>query len=1261
MHQDDRHHRTRRWRQVHWRARRRLLVHALVGWLALVGVVGLGLLVTLGSVDAPRWVERGLVTSGALIAVVAAWRLLWPTWRRLRTRTRLARELDRAGRHHDTLAAVDEVLREPARWRAESAVRRVLVERLLARGDRLLADLDLGRLLPVWRPWPTFALLAAVVLVAFGLTTRMPEVLTRGWDEARAAWRPATAVTGGLRLAAGPADVIAGEDRTVAVYDLVATETEPPICEVRVGQGVWRALAARAVRAAAGDPVAAEPYEVWEADLREIRDDLQYRFRRGTRVSETRPLTVRRPPLLTELAATVVPPDYTGRPPREIPRLPAFLEVPAGSRLELTGLASSPLASARLVATEDSTALTVAGSRVAGSLSIETARRFEIELVDERGLIGRGELEHEVRVVPDRVPAVRLERPDDDGHVPLAAPLLLDIAAEDDYGLVSVALLIRRGDESGAWIADLPGRPTGRSDEDGWERLALMQDSGIPRAGEHEARLGLGELRFTVTPREVATDAAMAARLSLRAASLALVPGDVLELMIVARDNRQPPPAGEGRSSILRLQVPSSLDLLAEREDAQSEHQAGLEEMRRQSEALSAEIDRLRRELLKNPSLDWDRRQELQAALEQQQALRDEIDRLAGALGEDLEKLAENRLSSPELMEKMDRIEELLAEQQDRSLEALLEALRESLEEMSPRELTKAMEDLAREQNELQRRLDTAMDMLDDLAREQELEGLVDLAAEMIAEQQRLAEETRQMAESEADPADAEPGSEDDAEQSDGSDGESSEEESSENESAEGESSESESSESDESPTSENPNDDASAEDAQRPDAEELARQQDALAEQFESLQERLEETLAELQEQAESGEESAAEETLREAIEEALEQLEQQQTAQKMQQAGESMQQDQSDQASEQMEQALTDLAGLYHVLLKTQVAMQMATQQEQAGQMRDVAADLLALSERQEGVGAEVPVSLREVRADDLSRRQYEVVQGTVTVRDALGEVAEAAPQEILRMLNQLDELIATQGDVLEQLKEGRARAARNAADASLAEMNRVVINLLTQAQMTGQGGGSGQQQQTLSQQLRQMSEQQSGLNSLAEQLRQKQGRISQELRAGMQRLQQGQQGLAGQARELAEAEREREQRGESGRLLGDLSALADEMERVGDDAAGGLISEETLRRQERILSRLLDMHNASRERDWARRRESRSADELYADQEGAGAPELRDEERDGRRWRPVEEAPPAYRDLVRRYFHEIQRLHEQAGRLPGGGVADEKGDGI
>ena len=94
------------------------------------------------------------------------------------------------------------------------------------------------------------------------------------------------------------------------------------------------------------------------------------------------------------------------------------------------------------------------------------------------------------------------------------------------------------------------------------------------------------------------------------------------------------------------------------------------------------------------------------------------MSRLAEAMQQDLESLAESRLTSPEIMEKMDRIAELMKQAQSGSMEEMLAKLRDQLEQMSSKELSLTMEDLNRNQTEMMRRLDTARSMLEDLARD---------------------------------------------------------------------------------------------------------------------------------------------------------------------------------------------------------------------------------------------------------------------------------------------------------------------------------------------------------------------------------------------------------------------------------------------------------------------------------------------------------------------------------------------------------------
>jgi len=105
--------------------------------------------------------------------------------------------------------------------------------------------------------------------------------------------------------------------------------------------------------------------------------------------------------------------------------------------------------------------------------------------------------------------------------------------------------------------------------------------------------------------------------------------------------------------------------------------------------------------------------------------------------------------------------------------------------------------------------------------------------------------------------------------------------------------------------------------------------------------------------------------------------------------------------------------------------------------------------------------------------------------------------------------------------------------------------------------------------------------------------------------------------------------------------------DMERISQDIEEGLISEETLIRQERILSRMLDARNSARRRDYNNRRESNTSQEMYADQPGAKGGSDADVENSFRlRYHPLEQAPMEYRDLVRRYFAALDSLGQGTG---------------
>ena len=108
-----------------------------------------------------------------------------------------------------------------------------------------------------------------------------------------------------------------------------------------------------------------------------------------------------------------------------------------------------------------------------------------------------------------------------------------------------------------------------------------------------------------------------------------------------------------------------------------------------------------------------------------------------------------------------------------------------------------------------------------------------------------------------------------------------------------------------------------------------------------------------------------------------------------------------------------------------------------------------------------------------------------------------------------------------------------------------------------------------------------------------------------------------------------------------VGDLERAAREIEEVLRDMQSGQISEQTLHRQEQILSRMLDAMKSQRERDFEKKRESKSGQdvlresppELTFGDEDSPVEKMRDELRDGKQGYSRD-----YEYLIRKYFEAL-----------------------
>jgi type I site-specific restriction endonuclease len=149
----------------------------------------------------------------------------------------------------------------------------------------------------------------------------------------------------------------------------------------------------------------------------------------------------------------------------------------------------------------------------------------------------------------------------------------------------------------------------------------------------------------------------------------------------------------------------------------------------------------------------------------------------------------------------------------------------------------------------------------------------------------------------------------------------------------------------------------------------------------------------------------------------------------------------------------------------------------------------------------------------------------------------------------------------------------------------------------------------------------------------MRAAQEKLLQERQAAIQRL-------AGQQRSLKQlAEQMQKDLKDNKRILGRVDKMVEEMEEVIRDLEGGVLDEQTIRNEERIVSRLLDANRSVHSRDYEKKRLSVSAQDVFSNTAGGErAKPVSRQLREEIRRAMLLKAPGEFEDLIRLYFRAL-----------------------
>ena len=695
-----------------------------------------------------------------------------------------------------------------------------------------------------------------------------------------------------------------------------------------------------------------------------------------------------------------------------------------------------------------------------------------------------------------------------------------------------------------------------------------------------------------------------------------LLPGDQLTYYFEVRDNDAVNGSKRTKTSLMTFRMPTvaEMDERAEANDSRVKEQ--LEKALEDTRKLQEETRDVRERMLQEKEVDWKLKKEVEKLAAQQQQIKEQVKKAQEAFQENME-------NQPQADEQIRRKEEQLQEMFEKSLseemQELMEEIQRLMEELNKDETLERMEDMELSDEETEAELDRMLELFKQLEIEKDMQDAIEDLEKLAEEQQKLAEET----------------------------------------------------EAGETPT------------------DELQQKQEELQQEFEDLQEKMDRTeqkneelqrpmpLDNQEEKAEEIEQDMqeAQQKIQEAQQqegneptpqenaeqqpqqegaEAQENSESQEQQPGEQQESEQQQQQQPSQQSKQdaakkQQDASQKMQQMAQQMSQSMQSMQQQQNSEDMAAIRQLLENIVDLSFDQEETMDQLNLTtVNTPRYVELVQRQFQINNDFELVRDSLQALAKRNFQIETFITEKVTDIRDNLGGTVSELEERRTPQAANLQQRAMTGLNDLALMLSEsmeqmQQQMASQMQGQQQCQNPQSGQQGQQSGKPSenpgseGQRNLGEQM--------QEMKKGLEKGQGGSskefaEMAARQAalrRALEEKQNERQQSGEG--KDGQLQELIDEMNAAEEDLVNKRLSNETLMRQQDILTKMLEHERAEREQKMDEQRKSETAEQQRRDLPPSLEEYIRQRRAEVEQFRRVTpELKPYYQTLVDEYFRSL-----------------------
>jgi hypothetical protein len=617
--------------------------------------------------------------------------------------------------------------------------------------------------------------------------------------------------------------------------------------------------------------------------------------------------------------------------------------------------------------------------------------------------------------------------------------------------------------------------------------------------------------------------------------SIDLTPGQQLEYYLEVWDNDGVNGRKSTKSSNYTFLVPSHDNLVAEISKSQSKTEEKIDQSVTKANKLQDQIEQANQKLKGKQSLDWQDKKMLEDILQQKQGLDEVVEQL-----KEQNKLLEEKKDAfteqnERIKEKAEQLQKLMDELLDEETKKLFEELQKLLKENSDiNQIQKILDKMNQNSNNLEKELERTLELFKELQYEFKLDQSIQDLKNQIDKQKELLDKTESL--------DKESQSKD---QKNKSKDQKNNESQSQKENQQSEQSES----------------------------KELAEEQQKLNEEFKETSEKLEE-LEKLGEELNKDEEIPGEE-------------ESQEVEQQQQESKDMLEQNNPSKAKTPQKNAIQKMQQMKQGLESMQSSMMMEMDMQNIESLRQIIHGLVKLSFDQEGLMKEFhELQQNDPRFNLLAQRQLKLKDDSKVLEDSLLALGKRDPMMGSFITKEIGELNGHLDKVIEANRERRRPQASGEMQMSMTSINNLALMLDDHFDMMMQMMANAQPSMKKGKQKGKpsLSQMQQQLNERIEQLKgsgQKSGRALSEELAKM---------AAEQERIRRALQEMQEKMKNAGQTPG--GDLPGKMEQTEMDLVNKQLTDQLIKRQKEIMTRLLEAEKSMREQDMDEERKGETA---------------------------------------------------------------------